>query len=40
MFKNVDFDSEYPREWLKEFDRPIKSDGFEGMFADLLRDVQ
>jgi hypothetical protein len=39
MIKNPDFDREYTRTWLREFDRSMESDDFTRQFEDLLKEA-
>lgn len=39
ILKNLDFDREYTRTWLEEFDRSTESNGFARLLADMLREV-
>jgi predicted nucleotidyltransferase len=39
ILKNPDFDREYTRKWLEEFDRSTESGGFSRLLTDLLREV-
>ena len=37
IVKNPDFDREYTRKWLREFDRSMESDQFIRVFEDILK---
>ncbi|MFZ0928041.1 MAG: nucleotidyl transferase AbiEii/AbiGii toxin family protein [Syntrophobacteraceae bacterium] len=39
ILKNPDFDREYTRKWLREFDRSIESGGFTRQLEDLLKEA-
>ncbi len=39
ILKNPDFDREYTRKWLREFDRSMESDGFTRQLVDLLQET-
>ena len=40
ILKNPDFDREYTRKWLKEFDRSMESGNFGRLFEDLLKEAE
>ena len=40
IMKNPDFDREYTRKWLKEFDRSMESSNFTRLFERLVREAE
>ena len=40
IIKNPDFDREYTRKWLKEFDRSVETDSFSKIFEDMLKEAK
>jgi hypothetical protein len=40
ILKNPDFDHEYTRKWLKEFDRSMESSDFTRLFEHLVREAE
>jgi hypothetical protein len=40
ILKNPDFDREYARKWLKEFDRSMESSDFTHIFERLVREAE
>lgn len=38
MIKNPDFDVQYVRDWLREFDRSFEGNGFLRCFEEVLSD--